>query len=157
MIVFDLTPDERRRAERRHREFVAASTEETYAKLVFSRMMERTDLEAMLDGIDEDLKRYHWVHPHQVARYGGVKPALELLRPTHPQMDQFYLHWTYYLDALLLRERTTKSLRRVISLKRFAMRVAQSFREHYYTPPWGRGARRAIQRLKQTFKVSPSE
>jgi len=148
MIVFDLTPDERRRAERRHREFVATSTEERYAQIVFERMLERPDLEAMLDGIDEDLKRYYWIHPHQVARYGGVRPALDVLRPHHPQMDQFYLHWTYYLDALLLRERTLRAFRHVIALKRFALRVTQSFREHYYAPPWGRGARRALRRLK---------
>lgn len=148
MIVFDLTPEERWRAERRLREFVATSTEEKYAQIVFERMMERADLKSMLATIDFDLKHMYGIHPHQVVRYGGVQQALEVLRPHHPQMDQFYLHWTYYMDALFLRERTSKSLRRVIALKRFAIRIAQSFREHYYSPPWGRGARLAIRRLK---------
>jgi hypothetical protein len=157
MIVFDLTPAERAHAERRHREFVATSTEERYAEIVFERMLERRQLETMLAGIDFDLKQLYGIHPHQVARYGGVQSALEHIRPHHPEMQQFYLHWTYYMDALLLRERTTKSLRRVIALKRFALRAVQSFREHYYAPPWGRGARRALRRLKQAFKVRSEE
>jgi hypothetical protein len=148
MIVFDLTPDERRNAQRRHREFVASSTEDHYAQIVFERMLDRKQLETMLAGIDFDLKHLYGIHPHQVMRYGSVQAAVEVLRPHHPQMEQFYLHWTYYMDALLLRERAITSLRRVIALKRFALRVSHSFRDHYYAPPWGRGSRLAIRRLK---------
>jgi hypothetical protein len=148
MFVFELIPDERQRAEKRYQEFIANSTETRWSEIVFERMLERDQLEEMLAEIDSDLKRLYGLHPHQVARYGGVQSALEILRPNHPRIEQFYLHWTYYMDALLLRERTIQSLRRVIALKRFAMRIVPSFLEHYYRPPWGRGCRAAIRRLK---------
>lgn len=157
MYSFVLTDYERTLAETRRRAFLLTSSEDEFTQIVFERMLERPDLEAMLDRIDTELKGFYGIHPHQVARYGGVQCALDILRPNHPDMAQFHMHYIYYMDALLIRERAWKRLRRIVALKRFAMRVSRSFCEHYYAPPWGRGARRALWRLKQGFKVRVEE
>ncbi len=154
---FELDALERPRAEKRRREFLATSSDEKFARIVFERMRERADLEQMLADIDSDLKGFYGLHPHQVARYGGIQGALDILRSHHPDMAEFHMHYIYYMDALLIRERAWKRLRRIVALKRFAMRVSQSFLHHYYSPPWGRGSRRALWRLKQGFKVRVEE
>lgn len=148
MYSFALTPHERMRAIQRRDAFLAVGSREEYAHIVYERTSTRESLEALLKAIDTDLKRCYGLHPHQVARYGGVNGALHLLRVNHPNIEEFHLQYTYYMDRLLLLEDAWTTLRHILALKRFAMRVVPSFREHYYRPPWGRGARLAIRRLK---------
>ena len=105
-----------------------------FAIHAFERMKDEDSLRSMLAEIDDNNRQAYGTPPQMVVQYGGVAQYLMSLRRFHPEFDTFLFHYSYFIDALYVRNRVFRQFKAVITLKRFFRKLCADFLEYTYCP-----------------------